>query len=391
MNDAEKQTGFANPRQPIGKPGMTALRVILLASMATPGISTSATPADSLQLARAGDPAFEDQPPRPPRVDPEQEPATGSWSLTLDNDLLVPGSRDQDYTYGISVAATGSKARDFALSLNTPLTWIDKLTGVEGITGSNIRGHSFEAGIFGFTPEDKEAERPLYDDRPYASLMYLSSSRVQVDPARQVAWHSSLTVGAMGLDLAGDIQNGVHKVIGSDRAEGWEHQVSDGGEPTFRYAVARQKILPVSSDNLEVKSTVEGSVGYLTEARWSLSFRAGRLHTPWWQTSPELAHYGERNNATAMSQDNERYLWGGIALVGRAYNAFLQGQFRDSEVRYDSGEVNHGVAEAWLGYTWAFNDGYRLSYVLRGHTSELKEGVGDRNVLWGGLVFAKTF
>jgi hypothetical protein len=49
------------------------------------------------------------------------------------------------------------------------------------------------------------------------------------------------------------------------------------------------------------------------------------------------------------------------------------------------------VAEAWLGYTWAFNDGYRLSYVLRGHTSELKDGVGDRNVLWGGLVFAKTF
>ena len=195
----------------------------------------------------------------------------------------------------------------------------------------------------------------------------------------------------MGLDLAGDIQNGVHKVIGSDRAEGWEHQVSDGGEPTFRYAVARQKILPVSTDNLEVKSTVEGSLGYLTEARWSLSFRAGRLHTPWWQTSPELAHYGERNNATAMSQDHEHYLWGGIALVGRAYNAFLQGQFRDSEVSYDSNELNHGVAEAWLGYTWAFSDGYRLSYVLRGHTSELKDGVGDRNVLLGGLVFAKTF
>ncbi|MEE2603753.1 MAG: lipid A deacylase LpxR family protein [Pseudomonadota bacterium] len=391
MNDAERLTGFAKPRlRQRGKSAITALLVALLGGVATPGSGMAAS-TDSVQLVRAGDPAFEEQRPRRPRPDPQQERTIGSWSLTLDNDLLVPGSRDQDYTYGISVAATGRQARDFALSLNTPLTWIDRLTGVDGIAGGQIRGHSFEAGIFGFTPEDKEAKRPLYDDRPYASLMYLSSSRVQVNPARQVAWHSTLTVGAMGLDLAGDIQNGVHKVIGSDRAEGWEHQVSDGGEPTFRYAVARQKILPVSSDRLEVKSTVEGSVGYLTEARWSLSFRAGRLHSPWWQTSPELAHYGERNNATAMSQNHEHYLWGGIALVGRAYNAFLQGQFRDSEVSYDSDEVNHGVAEAWLGYTWAFNDGYRLSYVLRGHTSELKEGVGDRNVLWGGLVFAKTF
>ena len=348
---------------------MTVLLVTLLANLAAPSLSRGATSVDTVQLARAVDPAFEEQRPRRPRTNPVQERETGSWSLTLDNDLLVPGSRDQDYTYGISVAATGTRARDFALSLNTPLTWIDRLTGVEGITNSNVQGHSFEAGIFGFTPEDKEAKAPLYDDRPYASLLYLSSSRVQVDPARQVAWHTSLTVGALGLDLAGDIQNGVHKVIGSDRAEGWEHQVSDGGEPTFRYAVARQKILPVSTDNLEVKSTVEGSLGYLTEARWSLSFRAGRLHSPWWQTSPELAHYGERNNA----------------------NAFLQGQFRGSEVSYDSDELHHGVAEAWLGYTWAFNDGYRLSYVLRGHTSELKDGVGDRNVLWGGLVFAKTF
>ena len=248
MNDAERLTGFAKPRlRQQGKSAITALLVALLGGVATPGSGMAAS-TDSVQLARAGDPAFEEQRPRRPRPDPQQERTIGSWSLTLDNDLLVPGSRDQDYTYGISVAATGRQARDFALSLNTPLTWIDRLTGVDGIAGGQIRGHSFEAGIFGFTPEDKEAKRPLYDDRPYASLMYLSSSRVQVNPARQVAWHSTLTVGAMGLDLAGDIQNGVHKGIGSDRAEGWEHQVSDGGEPTFRYAVARQKILPVSSD-----------------------------------------------------------------------------------------------------------------------------------------------
>ncbi|WP_290519398.1 lipid A deacylase LpxR family protein [Alcanivorax sp.] len=373
-------------------PGFRVASLLAIIMLASPGLTAAASLSDTASpLARAGDPGFAEMRPRQSRPQPQQERETGSWALTLDNDMLVPGTRDQDYTYGLSMAATGTRARDFLLSLDTPLGWIDTALGLNSLSGSRVRGHSFEAGIFGFTPEQKERPEPLYDDRPYASMIYLSSSRVQVNPDDQVAWHSTLTLGALGLDLAGNIQNGVHKVVGSEQAEGWDHQISDGGEPTARYAVARQKTLPISSDNLEVKSTVEGSVGYLTEARWSLSFRAGRLRSPWWQSNPELTRYGERNNTTATSEDNEHYVWGGIALVGRAYNAFLQGQFRDSDVRYDSDEVNHGVAEAWLGYTYAFSDGYRLSYVLRGHTSELKEGVGDRNVLWGGLVFAKTF
>ena len=371
--------------------GLLAGSLLATASASAGDRQLPAPSVPSTQLALASDPAFEEQRPRYPRPHPDQERETGSWSLTLDNDMLVPGSRDQDYTYGISVAATGTRAREFLLSLDRPLGWIDKALGVAGIGRTSVTGHSFEAGIFGFTPEQKELSQPLYDDRPYASMLYLSSSRVQVNPADRVAWHSTFTVGALGLDLAGDLQNGVHKVVGSEQAEGWEHQISDGGEPTARYAVARQKTLPLSTENVELKSTLEGSVGYITEARWSLSFRAGKLHTPWWQSTPELARYGERNNTTANTGIREHYLWGGVALVGRAYNAFLQGQFRDSDVSYDSDQVNHGIAEAWLGYTWAFSDGDRLSYVLRGHTSELKDGVGDRNVLWGGLVFAKMF
>ncbi len=140
-----------------------------------------------------------------------------------------------------------------------------------------------------------------------------------------------------------------------------------------------------------MKSTVEGSLGYITEARWSLSFRAGQLRAPWWQSTPELTRYGERNNAQPLKQPREHYLFGGVSLVGRAYNAFLQGQFRHSEVSYAADEVNHAIAEAWLGYTWAFGDGYRVSYLLRGHTSELRDGEGDRDVLWGGLVFSRSF
>ena len=78
-------------------------------------------------------------------------------------------------------------------------------------------------------------------------------------------------------------------------------------------------------------------------------------------------------------------------MVARGYNVFLQGQFRDSEVTYDSDQLNHMIVEAWLGYTQSFASGWRLSYVLRGHTSEVREGAADRNLLWGGLIIARTF
>jgi len=344
---------------------------------------------DGLQLALL---EREERTPRQPRTDPRREPEKASWSFAFDNDALVPSHRDQDYTYGLSVSYTGSDARDARYSLNPVLGALDGLFGVDGRAPERLDGHSIEFGLFGFTPENKALSTPIHDDRPYASLIYLSQSRVQIDRLENVAWHSSLTLGALGLAIVGNGQNAVHKVIGSEHAEGWKHQVSEGGEPTARYTVARQKYLAISSPNLEVKSTVQGSAGYLTEARWSLSFRGGRIADPWWRSNPELASYGDgaaRGNGGPARA--ESYLWGGAAVVARAYNAFLQGQFRDSEVTYHADELNHMMLEAWLGYTQSFTGGWRLSYVLRGHTSEVRDGPADRNLLWGGLIIARTF
>ena len=48
-----------------------------------------------------------------------------SWAIAFDNDFLVPGSRDQDYTYGINYTYTGDKAREQWLSTHQPLAWLD--------------------------------------------------------------------------------------------------------------------------------------------------------------------------------------------------------------------------------------------------------------------------
>ncbi len=334
----------------------------------------------------------EKRPAAPIRSLPYHEPERSSWALAIDNDYLALGGKDQDYTYGFNFTYTGQSAKDGWLSLDAPLGWLDSALGFEHLSPVGVSKHSREVGMFGFTPSEIEVAEPQYDDRPYASLVYLASSRERLDIRNRVAWKSTLTVGVLGLDLVGDFQNESHSILDSTPAEGWDNQISDGGELTARYTVARQHHVTTLFDNLEIKSTVQGSVGYLTEASWSLSVRGGNYQTAWSSFNPELVSYGEKSSYTnsGLSVD-EHYFWGGVSLKARAYNAFLQGQFRESDVTYERDELRSLMLEAWLGYTVAFSEGYRVSYVVRGHSSEIKQGPGDRNLLWGGLIIARTF
>jgi hypothetical protein len=316
---------------------------------------------------------------------------TSSWAFAFDNDLLVPGHRDQDYTYGLNFTQTGESARAASFSLNKSLVVIDDLIGFNHSSLSTQETFSREIGAFGFTPEDITVSEVNPNDRPYASLVYLSSSREQVDLVDNVAWKSTLTIGALGMNLVGELQNIAHQGTNGKTAQGWNNQISDGGELTGRYVIARQKYFDTFSENVEVKSTVQASIGYLTEASWSLSMRTGRIHSPWSSFNPELASYGEKSSYSSNAKSvSERYFWAGVAVKARAYNAFLQGQFRDSAVTYEHHQLNPVLVEAWAGYTFAFKQGYRISYVLRGHSSEIEEGAGDRNLLWGGIIIARS-
>jgi len=98
------------------------------------------------------------------------------------------------------------------------------LSGIPDLTGTKTTA-SMEFGVYGFTPEDIDVKNIIRDDRPYSILVYLSTSRNYWDAGRDDGWTTSLTVGAPGLDVFEAGQNAIHKVVGSDRAEGWKHQV----------------------------------------------------------------------------------------------------------------------------------------------------------------------
>ncbi len=312
---------------------------------------------------------------------PPSAVSDGRWYMSFDNDLLSPKNRDQDYTYGISFGYASPELGSRGLSKVQ-----SSLDTLLGLPAKNLRGSAFEFGFYGFTPSNVQSSEANYTDRPYSSLVYVSTTAERLNWEKQSVLRSQLTLGALGLDLVGDLQNMTHRFTGGHEAQGWHNQISNGGEATFRYSIARTKLLKADASNLELKHTASASLGYITEASWSISSRIGKIATPWHSFKPEIKNYAESRGAK-RSKSPESYFWLGSSIKLRGYNAFLQGQFRHSEVTYDHQQLRPVVVEAWAGYTHELRSGYHINYGLRGHSSEIKEGDGDRNVIWGGVMF----
>jgi hypothetical protein len=314
----------------------------------------------------------------------------GGVRLQIDNDLFAGGERDRDYTGGMAITLSGARARAGLLSLDPLLAKLDGL--LTGKVGRNTY-HARQLGLMVFTPADTITHEVQQDDRPYASLLFISNGRVRVDADERSAWYSSFTFGVLGLPLTEQLHDTVHKAVGSEAPGGYDYQISRGGEPTARYALARQTLwIADPSGNLDVKTTIEGSVGFLTEASAAISMRVGRFDTPWWSFAPELTDYiGAPVPVEARQQQPELYFFVGARIKARAYNAFLQGQFRDSEVTYSYGEIEPIIAEAWMGFVTQIFEQTQLSYTLNYQTAELKEGKGARDALWAGVQVAHAF
>jgi hypothetical protein len=309
--------------------------------------------------------------------------------IQIDNDLFAGHDTDRDYTGGFGITVSGTAARDNVLSLDPLLSRINALIGVP--TGE-VR-HAQQLGLLAFTPVDIETSRAQHEDRPYASLAFVANGRVQVEPNNQVAWSSTVTVGMLGLSASRDIQNAVHQVVGSPQANGYDHQISAGGEPTARYTLARQQLLVANaSSTVDIKTTVQGSVGYLTEASVGLSARVGRFSSPWWSAAPEQTDYLGAPLPVEMSRSApEVYMLAGVRLKARAYNAFLQGQFRHSDVTYSSTELEPVIGEAWIGIATQIGGQTQASYLLNYQTQEIKDGPAARSALWGAVQLTHSF
>ncbi len=333
-------------------------------------------------------------------VDADERDVPG-WYFYMDNDLFITPNQDRDYTAGLSIVYTGIGSATHFLSIDAVLGAIDSWPGLNN--GSDFGLHSFEFGIAGFTPEQTERRFALQNDRPYASLVYIANNRQYVNLQSKSSVISTLSVGVLGLNTAGNLQNAVHKIVNLDDAVGWQNQISNDGELTFRYGLSKQTMRwydhSSTEDKYEIKTAIRGSIGYITDVTWSISGRWGNIRSPWWAFNPQTSEYTEKSSpalptsrsASGSTTDSELYYWSGLSVHLRAYNVFLQGQYKDSVVTYDSNELNHVILEAWFGVTAEVFNGMRVSYLVRVQTSEIRRGEGSRNPLWGGLIVSQAF
>lgn len=311
-------------------------------------------------------------------------------SLQFDNDLLAGGPHDADYTGGIAVQWT--PRRQSPLHPAHRAHWyFDRMLG---LGGGSCRRHAWQLGLVSFTPGTLRSSVPVLDDRPFASLVVLGTSATWNTVNPNVAMTSMVQIGALGLGLAEGVHRLAHRLVGDELPQGYQFQVSDGGELTVRYVLARHQLLGdglARGETLQVKNSLALSVGYLTEASAGLSARWGRIASPWQSFTPGLADYLPAASPLPAVPEHELYVFGGVRLKARAYSALAQGQFRDSVHVLRSSELEPFLAEVFVGLHWQPSPGWEITYIYRVQTPELRVATGRRTLVWGGLNVSRRF
>lgn len=306
----------------------------------------------------------------------------------FDQDMFVPGANDdRDYTMGIGLEVFQDQGPLYLMG--DLLKRLDPLVGFDRRCGRVYR--SFLVGAVTYTPDDIGDPEPIFDDRPYASLIYLANKQVVADDGRALG--VELMVGALGLNIANQVQTHLHRwyrdVSGASEPvdpEGWEHQISDGGEPTLRLRLSDSRRF-AHGDHWDLAHSWDLNLGFQTNAGIGLSGRVGDLNSPFWSTPYDPINRG--NFVPAMKGD-ELYVWAAGRLRGVAYDALLQGQFRSSEVTVDRDDMRRLVWEAGVGITRGWS-GFQLTFSINAKAGDTRLDEAPDEHFWGGLYISRQF
>jgi hypothetical protein len=72
------------------------------------------------------------------------------------------------------------------------------------------------------------------------------------------------------------------------------------------------------------------------------------------------------------------------------FNAFLQGQFRGSDVEFAHSDLEPLIGEAWVGVTKTLKTGLEVSLLLRIRSRGVKGFEGPAPV-WGSMILRRAF
>lgn len=275
----------------------------------------------------------------------------------IDQDLFlepVPGvNEDRDYTMGLSIRFNSCRKGSNWFSGHEVQHLVLEALSIGGTQTQFQYSTAFES--FTYTPDDLPAENPVFEDKPYSSILQVTNNVVAFHNADRSATEVSLSLGFLGLPVSEWTQAALHQTLRSATGsqepfnpEGWNNQISNGGEPTAKLSLTWFYRHDLRTEWLDLIYSTGASIGYQTGANVGVSARFGLLNKekPVWQT--------DRTGGYLTKRSPERELYGMVSgrvnFVG--YNALLQGQFRSNPHELSTSEIERLVFENSVGIGW---------------------------------------
>lgn len=298
-------------------------------------------------------------------------------------DPITDANRDRNFTQGNGWTWESGDTLPHHL-----LDWVDRERGLfksadKGGSGNSVCLHQFNStgiGVTAFTPGQIRQFRQLPDDaidRPYASVVTFNGTKIRYceekrskQKNRKVVWTESLNLGMLGVTITEDFQRWSHETLGTSNRlpNGWDTQISDGGEPTFLYSLERSVLRwRNNKETFKLFTDVGGKFGYYTYAYLGIGARWSPKRT---LTDPIFNTVGGSDTTigtmNALNKNiPERYIFAKATPVQLvAYNSLLQGQFKSDSNQYNlkASDIERNVWKISLGYSDTFTNWCRGAF-----------------------------
>ena len=311
-------------------------------------------------------------------------------NVRIDNDMFGGMGQDQGYSNGFLVSAVSPNLADYtddpclprpARRLNRHLAWLQP----DGFDEQNM---IFGVGQLLYTPTDRNRTDLIADDRPYAAALLLSFgyNARKGDRLRT----TQLRLGMVGPSAFGEqVQNRWHDVIGSDRFDGWDHQLRD--EPVLQLIHERRKRLGRRETpggwGWDLTRHWGGSLGnFATYANVGGEWRFGLRLPDDFGTAP-LRPAGENNAPVRVLAD---FRWNGHLFVAVDARWVLYDITLDGNTFKSSHSVDKRPMVADIGYGVALHRGHWRFALARYHRTREFDGQEDIPV-YGTFTIGRHF
>lgn len=298
-----------------------------------------------------------------------KDPGNGSFGFVFENDIW--NKTDRYYTNGVAFRLTSPFLKKSPV--NNILIPFNKYNTSGSIYGLELKQEMY-------TPIDLVTPGIKQDDRPFASILYLSEFRIENSIEKFVQYRSELQVGIIGNYALGDkTQSFVHLITPSNVPEGWDYQIKNDLMLNYNFSVSKGL---VNLKNFEWIVNGRVQLGTLhTNYSMGIKLRAGKMNSYFGSLVPATVWSDQKFQFSFLLESDVKYV---------IYNGTLQGGVlfhKDSPFVLTPEQVEPWVFHSRLGVTLNYQK-HQLSLYQDILSPEFEGGLSH---MWAGISYKFWF